>query len=80
MVKREVAIFTSTIKTFGKYTQICTNIVFNKDIIKTIENNKHLERSIKRILHKYERTEIANCIYCGFSLLYDKIPLWMSLE
>lgn len=72
MVKREVATYTSTIKIFGKYTQICTNITFNKDVIKTIENNKCLERSVKRILHKYERTEIVNCIYCGFSLLYNK--------
>lgn len=72
MVKCEVATYTSMIKTFGKYTHIYTNIVFNKDVIKTIENNKHLEQSVKRILRKYERTEIANCIYCGFSLLYDK--------
>lgn len=72
MVKCEVATVTSMIKTFGKYTHIYTNIVFNKDVIKTIENNKHLEQSVKRILSKYERTEIANCIYCGFSLLYDK--------
>lgn len=72
MVKCEVATYTSMIKTFGKYTHIYTNIVFNKDVIKSIENNKHLEQSVKIILRKYERTEIANCIYCGFSLLYDK--------
>lgn len=72
MDKCEVATVTSTIETFGKYTQIRTDIVFNKDVIKTIENNKRLERSVKRILRKYERTEIVNCIYCGFSLLYNK--------
>ncbi len=38
MVKCKVATVTSTIKTFGKYTQIYTNIVFNKDVIKTIES------------------------------------------
>lgn len=34
MVKCEVATVTSTIETFGKYTQICTNVTFNKDVIK----------------------------------------------
>lgn len=72
MVKREVATYTSTIKTFGKYTQIYTNIVFNKDVIKAIESNKSLKKSLKDILHKYERSEIVNCIYCVSSLLYKK--------
>lgn len=75
MVKCEVATVTSTIKTFGKYTHICTNIVFNKNVVKTIENNKCLKQSIKRILHKYERTEIANCIYCGSSTNSKRIAI-----
>lgn len=75
MVKCEVETVTSTIETFGKYTQICTNIVFNKDGIKTIENNKRLKRSVKRILHKYERSEIVNCIYCGSSINSKRIAI-----
>lgn len=75
MVKCEVETVTSTIETFGKYTQICTNIVFNKGGIKTIENNKRLKRSVKRILHKYERSEIVNCIYCGSSINSKRIAI-----
>lgn len=52
MVEHKVATWTSTIKIFGKYTQICTNIIFSKDAIKAIENNKSLEQSLKDILHK----------------------------
>lgn len=72
MVECKVATWTSTIKTFGKYTQICTSIIFNKDAIKSIENNKSLEQSLKDILHKYERLEIKNCVYCSSSLSYNK--------
>lgn len=72
MVKCKVATVTSTIKTFDKHTQIYTNIVFNKDVIKVIESNKSLKKSLKDILHKYERSEIVNCIYCVSSLLYKK--------
>lgn len=75
MVKCEVATVTSTIETFGKYTQICTNVTFNKDVIKAIEDNKPLNRSIRNILHKYERTEIANCIYCGSSTNSKRIAI-----
>lgn len=75
MVKCEVATVKSTIKTFGKYTQIRTNVTFNKNVIKAIENNKPLNRSIRNILHKYERTEIANCIYCGSSTNSKRIAI-----
>lgn len=75
MVKCEVATVKSTIKTFGKYTQIRTDVNFNKNIIKAIENNKPLNRSIRNILHKYERTEIANCIYCGSSTNSKRISI-----
>ena len=75
MVKCKVATVTSSIKTFGKYTQIRTNVTFNKNIIKAIENNKPLNRSIRNILHKYERTEIANCIYCGSSTNSKRIAI-----
>ena len=72
MVKCKVATWTSTIKIFGKYTQICTSIIFSKDAIKAIENNKSLEQSLKDILHKYERSEIGSCIYLSSSLSYKK--------
>ena len=72
MVEYKVATWTSTIKIFGKYTQICTNIIFSKDAIKAIENNKSLEQSLKYILHKYERSEIGSCIYLSSSLSYKK--------
>lgn len=72
MDNREIATWKSTVEIFGKYTQIFTKITFNKDVIKSIENNKRLKRSLKSILRKYEREEIANCICCGFSLLYNK--------
>ena len=72
MVKCKVATWTSSIKIFGKYTQICTSIIFSKDAIKAIENNKSLEQSLKDILHKYERSEIGSCIYLSSSLSYKK--------
>lgn len=72
MDNREIATWKSTVEIFGKYTQIFTKITFNKDVIKSIENNKRLKRSLKSILRKYEREEIANCICCSFSLLYNK--------
>jgi hypothetical protein len=75
MVKCKVATVISTIKTFGKYTDIRTNVTFNKNVIKAIENNKPLKRSIRNILHKYERTEIANCIYCGSSTNSKRIAI-----
>lgn len=72
MVKCKVAKYTSTIKTFGKYTQIYTRVIFNKNVIKTIESNRSLRKSIKDVLYKYERLEIKNCVYCISSFLYKK--------
>lgn len=72
MAKCKIGTYTSTVETCGKYTQVWTSIVFNKDVIKAIENDKSLKQSLRSILHKYEKLEIANCIYCASSITYKK--------
>lgn len=65
----KVAVWKSVIKGFGVYKVIETNIIFNKDIAKAIENNKSLERSLKYVLDKYKASDHDN-VYCISSLMY----------
>ena len=65
----KVAIWKSGMNGFGVYKNIWTNIVFNKDTIDAIENDKSLEKSLKDILNKYKELERDN-IYCISSLMY----------
>lgn len=65
----KVAVWKSTIKDFGMYKVIETEIIFNKDIARTIENNKSLERSLKYVLDKYKASDHDN-VYCISSLMY----------
>lgn len=65
----KVAVWKSTIKGFGVYKVIETNIIFNKDIAKAIENDKSLERSLKYVLEKYKALDHDN-VYCISSLMY----------
>lgn len=65
----KVAVWKSVIKGFGVYKVIETEIIFNKDIAKVIENNKSLERSLKYVLEKYKASDHDN-VYCISSLMY----------
>ena len=65
----EVAVWKSLIKDFGVYKVIETEIIFNKDIARTIENNKSLEQSLKYVLDKYKASDHDN-VYCISSLMY----------
>lgn len=65
----KVAVWKSVIKGFGVYKVIETEIIFNKDIAKAIENDKSLERSLKYVLDKYKALDHDN-VYCISSLMY----------
>lgn len=65
----KVAVWKSSIKGLGVYKVIETNIIFNKDIAKAIEDNKSLERSLKYVLDKYKESDRDN-VYCISSLMY----------
>lgn len=65
----KVAVWKSVIKGFGVYKVIETEIIFNKDIAKAIENNNSLERSLKYVLDKYKASDNDN-MYCISSLMY----------
>lgn len=65
----KVAVWKSVIKGFGMYKVIETEIIFNKDIAKSIENNKSLEQSLKYVLEKYKASDHDN-VYCISSLMY----------
>lgn len=65
----KVAVWKSSIKGFGVYKVIETNIIFNKDVAKAIEDNKSLERSLKYVLDKYKASDRDN-VYCISSLMY----------
>lgn len=65
----KVAVWKSSIKGFGVYKVIETNIIFNKDVAKAIEDNKSLERSLKYVLDKYKVSDRDN-VYCISSLMY----------
>lgn len=65
----KVAVWKSTIKGFGVYKVIKTEIIFDKDIARAIENNKSLERSLKYVLDKYKASDHNN-VYCISSLMY----------
>lgn len=65
----KVAIWKSTVKGFGVYKVIETEIIFNKDIARAIENSKSLERSLKYVLEKYKASD-RDSVYCISSLMY----------
>ena len=65
----KAAVWKSVIKGFGVYKVIETEIIFNKDIARTIENNKSLKRSLKYVLDKYKASDHDN-VYCISSLMY----------
>lgn len=65
----KVAVWKSEMNGFGVYKNIWTDIVFDKDTVDAIENDKSLEKSLKDILDKYKELERDN-IYCISSLMY----------
>lgn len=65
----KVAVWKSVIKGFGVYKVIETEIIFNKDIARVIENSKSLERSLKYVLEEYKASD-RDSVYCISSLMY----------
>ena len=61
MVECKVATWASTIKIFGKYTQICTSIIFSKDEKEAnlvVENQEKVVNSIVKLL----KANVSACL------------------